>query len=298
MVLTLILRTISLLFGNEDIVDIGKQIYWQLLESGTQLLGGIYGTGATIGGKWGALWFLTHLWLLSVSALLVVKYTRYDTLEPRLKAAFLLISFGIGAAVLEYTRQMKVGSLLSNANYSPGLPFSLDLLPVSLAYFLFGYTVKDRVLNFHPSGLFLILSVCCVVISHLYFQPRTSLNARILDSPFAGLVTALGGIYISLSVSHALGRLSVTRKVFSYIGSMSLFVLAFHMFLEHLLIGFTRDTFPEMSLGIGASLSLIGAIILSLAIGCAIKRTHYLSMLFLPMSLVKKQGAAPCFAPQ
>lgn len=172
------------------------------------LLGILHGTGATL--MWTPMWFLPHLFLASCTSLLLLKVlaARPGLVRP---VAGLLLTSGV----------LAIGRV-------PELPWSADLLPVSAALMLAGWSVRDRLLSlrFHwaPVGLALL----AFVTLNLAFDARMELNARVYDHLLVNTAEAAAGTYLVFATASLLRQTQAASRVLGHIGSASLFILIFH----------------------------------------------------------------------
>jgi fucose 4-O-acetylase-like acetyltransferase len=123
------------------------------------LFGVLYGNGATI--KWVPLWFLPHLYLITLYSWCFLAITRLDKCGYWAKLFWLLVMFSIGFMVQNLFWLVPV--IINGENVKlfgkdlllPGLPFSLDLIFLTAIYFLLGLFVKPMLLRFLQSKIVL-----------------------------------------------------------------------------------------------------------------------------------------------
>lgn len=113
----------------------------------------LYSTGETI--SWAPLWFLTNLFISSTFALIIIKRVK----SRNWIAAIAIILLILGSHYIgtfwdpNYVRgSMVSGSailspLIGRARQLPGLPWSLDLSPITVSFMLWGYVLGDLVKN-------------------------------------------------------------------------------------------------------------------------------------------------------
>jgi fucose 4-O-acetylase-like acetyltransferase len=100
----------------------------------------LYGTGPTIPNKFLPLWFLPHLWLVSLFSCLIFKHTNLGSKPLVFKSVCLGILLCIG--------YLGIQTFWPNPGPGirfplPGLPFSMDLVLISSFYFILGSLLKD-----------------------------------------------------------------------------------------------------------------------------------------------------------
>ena len=201
------------------------------------IFGVLYGNGTTI--IWPHLWFLPHLWILLIFSYIFVKITNFDCLHWGFRASLLLlllvVGFNISRMYFSVSGQSE-STIFDDFGKSlafSGLPFSFDLAFITSFYFLLAYSLRSKVLISKYSNIYFLLSLFVFVFCHLFFDFSIDLNLRVYDNIFISTFQALSGIHIILSVSQLLSRSILPCRIFSYIGSGSLFILIFHSYLQN-----------------------------------------------------------------
>jgi len=173
--------------------------------------------------------------------------------------------------------------LFGNTAQLPGLPFSLDIILITSAYFICGTLLKDILIRFKPNVLLLILFIAMYLFISVFTNAHLDLNKRVNDEPFFTALGAFFGIYVILSISWYISK----NRLLSYIplrmGEASLYILIFHYYIQ-------GKTYLFLSKGIDDDGVLIAMAIISLLLGVSIPlgikwivlRNDYLSLAFLP----------------
>jgi fucose 4-O-acetylase-like acetyltransferase len=196
-------------------------------------LGIAYGTGFTLSPT--AIWFLPHLWLLYVAstALLVHGQSLIDSPRKRWLLLVALLVFGYYLLGYfdsnEHNPQRWMVKGLDDDLVVFGLPFSADLLPISLACFLFGNFVSTKVKTFQFNVVWMCLAALLFAVLRIAFQVSMDLNYRRYDHLFVTTAQAIAGIYLFLGLSSLLSKSDYISQKLIFIGRGSLFILLFHM---------------------------------------------------------------------
>ena len=194
-------------------------------------MGILYGTGNTI--AWVPLWFLPHLFISSTIALILLK-----AFEARVSgkvwlafSAALLLIFGIYFVDASWQPDA-TGSYIPGVRGLPGLPWSIDLAPITTSFIIFGYLLGEHAKSmvFNKNGL--LVSVLVFISLHYFFDHTIDLNARIYSDLVVSTLQAAMGIYITISVASLLQEFPSFSKPLAYLGSASLFILIFHSALQ------------------------------------------------------------------
>lgn len=210
--------------------------------SGKYLAGVIYGTGRTLSSVGGfplvPLWFLPHLFIALLICLLILKaFTKADALRraPVLTiicftalslAAWAIISF-YGALLLPpiVSRVLSLGT----SYLSQDLPFSLDLIPVTVGFILAG-AIGSKKIRVTPFNLYAFLAAGASFAGlHYFYNETIDFNARHYGDFLICTAQAFLGIYITLSLSRLLSKTGISTKYLTYLGQSSLFIMIFHV---------------------------------------------------------------------
>ncbi|MEJ2611672.1 MAG: hypothetical protein P8179_16735 [Candidatus Thiodiazotropha sp.] len=190
-----------------------------------EAVGILFGTGQTI--RWTPLWFLPHLWCLLICSYVLVRLVDLDKRSVLFKVALLLILLFVGVSILALIRQTTVS--FSGRDFELiGLPFSFDIVFISMAFLLSGYLMSQQVKNFTPSYPVLAIAIITFAYIVVVTHAVVDLNRRVYDQPIYATLAAISGIYFMLCIAFYVSRSLSLRRIFSTFGSASLFVLIFH----------------------------------------------------------------------
>lgn len=233
---------------------------------------------------WMPLWFLPHLFLLSVAAWLILGILQVKKWRPLFQAALLLGGLAVGVLTLRWAWPLALpGTSLR------GLPFSADLLPVTAFYFLLGYLLRAQIkgpLSQPPVWTALALAVFLGL--HLTRNDSLDLNLRRYDGLVVSTLQALTGSYLVLAFSRALAGFQVPARLLGYLGRNSLLILIFHNPIQRSLFSLLSDL-----LGSHTAASLLSsalAVLACLLIAESVQRIPALRMLYLPAAAGKRTG--------
>jgi fucose 4-O-acetylase-like acetyltransferase len=242
-----------------------------------QALGILYGNGDTL--KWTPLWFLVHLFWIYVLAKLFYSFVLYK-IESALSIVVILIAILlVGAYNLSL---MYSPNTLGEKVYFSGLPHSLDIILVSLPYFLLGSYLKQYVLQFKANLVAATLAIAVFFSIVLFVQPQVDLNRRIFEFPMYSVVASFAGIYLMVQVAYLLSKVSLLSNCFIRLGQASLFILIFHVYLgavSNKII--TRFVEPSVLI---AFVTFIISIVAPIVIFEIVKRNAILTRLYLPQA--------------
>jgi fucose 4-O-acetylase-like acetyltransferase len=191
-----------------------------------RLLKAIYANGHYL--DWVQLWFLPHLFAVSLLAFLFFKAVKRIQLY-RLRWLILGVLYAVSVLSLKFFWPFDV-NLLGRSFILYGLPFSIDLVPVSSFFFIFGYELNrkqnDALLE---NPWMLLISGITLTLLVWYFPQRIDLNTRQFDSLLINTAEALLGIYFILALSKQFERIAWLSSIFKYIGQASLIILIFQV---------------------------------------------------------------------
>jgi fucose 4-O-acetylase-like acetyltransferase len=197
-----------------------------LIMASRRLIKAMYGSGYYI--DWVQLWFLPHLFAVSIFAYFFFKTTKRMHSIP-VRGIILLVIYTVG--VLSMKMFWPFGLSLGGKTLTLyGLPYGLDMVAVSGFFFILGYELnkirKDaffgNILTFLISGIFLLFLVW-------YFPARIDFNTRQFDSLIINTLEALIGILFIVALSRQIERVRWISSALSYVGQASLIVLLFQV---------------------------------------------------------------------
>jgi fucose 4-O-acetylase-like acetyltransferase len=197
-----------------------------LVMASRRLLKAMYASGQYL--DWVQLWFLPHLFVVSLFAYLFIRALRHQRLF-KVRWLMLVLVYVVGVLGINVFSPFEF-SLLGKDLSLYGLPFSIDIVLVSSFFFILAYE-----LNQHPYTSVLesrwLLFICGALLVFLvwYFPYRIDFNIRQFDSLPINTLESLLGILFILAISRQLERISALSYIFSYIGQASLIILIFQV---------------------------------------------------------------------
>lgn len=244
----------------------------------TQLLGIFWGVGSSI--LWTPLWFLSHLWLLYVFSYLFFSLVKLDDMSNLMKCIFVMVSFFVGAFFLDFFWSLPP---LDNSqkNHFSGLPFSADIIFLSMSFFSAGYLLKRIVLEFRFNMLLFLSLLASSVALFIIFEPYLDLDSRKISQPLVVLFLAYSGIYSILSISTLINKVEIPRKIFASLGAGSLFILVFHSFIENKSLKLIR-VFDVLSAEYEALLAFLIGVFAPLIVRYIVLQIKPLSLMYTP----------------
>ena len=249
-----------------------------------QLKGIFYGNGDTI--RWVPMWFLTHLFAVYCFTYLFFRFTAIQEKNAVYKFAVVAILMIMGVYWIDAFWHVKT-TLLGKETVLPGLPFSVDLLFVSSAFFFAGTFLRRTIIGFNPNGYLLFIAVLAYVAIVLITDARMDLNNRVYINPLLTTAGAICGIYFVIYLSFYINKTTMMRSVFLIFGQASLFILIFHFFIQ-------AETYKYFSglvsyeLGFwGAMAAFLISIITPVLIKAVVTRSEVLSFFYFPLAFSK-----------
>lgn len=242
------------------------------------------------GGDWTPLWFLPHIFIAVLGATAVLQIARRARWRRPLIALAVGLLLVAGTFAIRAFEQDRLTMWPSFAWNNPkGLPWSLDLLPISMAWILAGYLLSRQVQTLRASWPVGLLALALFFCLHLFFDEFIDLNLRVYGVPWISTLQAAAGIYLTLVLAVLLQRLGKWTEPLAYIGSGSLFILLFHAFVQGKAFNVVFRISPTLLLP--GVISLVAAVVLPLIFWELSKRSGVLSALLLPQN--RKIASAP-----
>ena len=197
-----------------------------ILEASRRIVKAMYGTGQYL--DWVQLWFLPHLFVVSLFVYFFVRTIRQPLLF-RLRWAILVVLYVVGVLSINLFYPFEL-NLLGKDFTLYGLPFSLDLVLVSGFFFTLAYELNQtRYPSLLESPWTLLMAALMLIFLVWYFPAKIDFNIRWFDSLPINTIEALLGILLILAVSKQMERISWLSYVFKYLGQSSLIILVFQV---------------------------------------------------------------------
>lgn len=222
----------------------------------------MYGTGRYI--DWVQLWFLPHLFVVSLYAFLFYAlFKRFNSKVVIWVALFLTL--GLASLFLKSFYPFSIS--LGEKSYELfGLPYSLDLVLLSGFFFILGSEIRQITSEniFDNPWLCAILAVA-VILLNVLIAARIDFNTRTYDSFVLDTIEAVTGIAFILALSRQIElRTDKLASFFKYLGRISLIILIFHVpiqdFWGQKVRAVTDNT--ALSIWIGFFMGVLGPILI------------------------------------
>lgn len=247
----------------------------------TGLYGVLYGNGQSLWRYWEPMWFLPHLWVIFLVSFLISKFTSFGSL-PRLYQLLVLFSLlTIGSYNLNLFYNL-VWVNAVNMERLTGMPFSMDLLAISVAYFLLGNTLSQQVKYFKPRWQLVVLFLLCYVVIVQLTSARLDLNKREVIDPIFTISGSMIGIYLMLSLSYYISLNKRISTILSLFGYSSLFILIFHQFIQLETYKFLKDYVWKKPKLVWAWIAFIAGISIPLLVRELATRVKLIGFIYLP----------------
>lgn len=222
----------------------------------------LYGTGRYI--DWVQLWFLPHLFVVSLYAF--VFYALLKKVDNRyVRWAALLLTLGIASLFLQSFYPFQL-SVLGKDYELWGLPFSSDLILLSGFFFILGSETRQITSEqLFGNWVFLFLTGTAMILLNIFFNARIDLNTRNYESFVINTAESVTGILFVLALSRQI-ELHAARLTtfFKYVGRISLIILIFHVpiqdFWGQKIRGLTENA--PLSIWVGFLMGVLGPILL------------------------------------
>lgn len=241
----------------------------------------LYGNGSGI--QWAPLWFLTHLFAVHCFTYALFKYAKLQDLSSLSRWGVITLMMVVGIHWIDYFKKFDV-SILGVTYELPGLPFSMDLILVTSAFFISGTFMKGFfVSNFKPQPWLIIISLMLLFVIASMSDAQINLKGRFYNNPLLATLGAASGIYLIVAISFYANKFENIRRILLPIGGASLFILIFHNNIDKsVFFAFNGHARNELS-SIVAWLSFLSSISIPLLIKYLISKSDYLSLFYFPL---------------
>lgn len=222
-----------------------------------------YGNGPNLPKLALHLWFLPHLFLVTMFVFFVFRIFKLLERPHFLLIVLLVLLLVSGALTIKLFWNIyipdsnlnilinRLGLFLSNGVLQnpayindtiipnqqfilKGLPWCLDLILVSSAFFIAGYVAKNYFKDTFPQNHYIALIAAILFFAgHFLFNGTIDLNLRRYDHLLTCTMLATAGIYLCSYLSFLLGKKDhLISKGFAYVGRYSLIVYIFHLIAQ------------------------------------------------------------------
>src|SRR5919108_2094939 len=229
----------------------------------TRTVKSLYGSGHYL--DWVQLWFLPHLFVVSLYAFLFIRLVSHRMPNRWITWGILLATLAIAIPFLSAFYPFPF-SIFGKDYELFGLPFSLDLVLVTGFFFILGNEVRQVTSEkTFDNWLLLAGTGAIVLLLNILFLYEIDFNIRLYESFLVNTTEAILGILFILALSRQIelrtGRLA---SFFKYLGNISLIILLFHVpiqaFWAQKVLNVT-DNFP-LGIAVGFVMGVLGPILI------------------------------------
>jgi fucose 4-O-acetylase-like acetyltransferase len=227
-----------------------------------RIIKSLYGSGYYI--DWVQLWFLPHLFVVSLYAFLFIAIV--SNLRNRwVTWAILFVTLAISVLFLRVFYPFSI-SIFGKQVELYGLPFSLDVMLLSGFFFILGNQIRQMTSEKTFDSILLLLGTGIGLIAlNAFFPYRVDMAVRVYESFLVNTAEAILGILFVLTLSRQIDlHTQRLAMLFKYLGSLSLIILIFHVpiqaFWSEKVLAVTNH-FP-LSILIGFMMGVLGPILI------------------------------------
>jgi len=187
----------------------------------------LYGAGYYL--DWVQLWFLPHLFVVSLYAFLFLAvFGRWNNRYARWGA--LVLTLGVSSLFLQDFYPFPF-SVFGKSYELYGLPFSLDLVLLSGFFFILGSEIRQVTAERTFENIYILLTAGIgMILMNQFLSPVIDFNTRLYESYLINTIEAIIGILFILALSRQIElRMPGLASLFKYFGQVSLFILLFHV---------------------------------------------------------------------
>jgi fucose 4-O-acetylase-like acetyltransferase len=248
--------TVFLISTTLILADKGPSIFWYLFWI-------CYGNGSNLPKQALHLWFLPSLFLTTIFIWFLFKFI--ENLKKSIINQIFLFIFLIVCGVMMIRifwdiriplfivnllsidiNNYLINGLIDNPAYSKanilkdnqfllkGLPFSADLVFLTAAFFIAGYTVKQNNFeNIFNKGLVATFMFFLFAALEYFYNYTINLNIRIYDNFIISTLLAISSIYVCVYSAFIIAdKTKLLANTFQYVGRYSLIVFIFHPLIQ------------------------------------------------------------------
>ncbi|HUF00293.1 MAG TPA: acyltransferase family protein [Anaerolineales bacterium] len=229
----------------------------------TRTVKSLYGTGHYI--DWVQLWFLPHLFVVSLYAFLFIRIVSSRLKNRWVTWGILFATLAVAIPFLNAFYPFAI-SIFGKEYELFGLPFGLDIVLLSGFFFIMGNEIRQVTSEkTFDSWLLLVGTGIGLVLLNALFPFEIDFNIRLYESFLVNTTEAILGILFVLALSRQIElRTNFLASVFKYLGNISLIILVFHVpmqaFWAQKVMNVTNN-FP-LSIAVGFVVGVLGPIVI------------------------------------
>ena len=244
----------------------------------------LYGSSSTL--NWAPLWFLPHLFLVFIAGWFVHHNIFRHLQHCFYKVIFLSITLLVGMLTIQTfwlapVDPFGLNLILYNKNLLHGLPFDIDIILVTLPFFMFGALCAKKMQYFQLNIVYTALSLVIFIGLHYSYNYSIAFHLRQYDHFMVSTLQIITGIYLVISIASLCTKYKILSKVLSYLGQASLFILIFHYPIQRFIIFNMQYHLPQFKPQVALAAMVI-SIVCSVILWQVTQNFSWLKMIFLP----------------
>ena len=248
------------------------------------LMGDIYSTTYTIDSHAIPLWFLPTLFVTMVASWCIMrikKVTKISDFHLGIFCFFMLVAGAIFIRVF-FPYDIPFGAVGGTMKtwVSHGLPWGIDIIPLTSAYFLLGYLLKDKILKITWDARKFIVAAMILFVMWQISTATMDLAIRRYQGIFMVTLKTFVTIYCAILISKKVTEWKIINAALAFLGENSLTIFLFHSLIETTILQYFKDS--GMRWGRAGALALILTVILSALLSLIITHSRLLSYLLTP----------------
>ena len=252
----------------------------------------LYGSSSTL--NWAPLWFLPHLFLVFIAGWFVHHNIFRHLQHSFYKVIFLSIMLLVGMLTIQTfwlapVDPFGLNLILYNKNLLHGLPFDMDIILVTLPFFLFGALCAKKMQYFQFNIVYTALALVIFIGLHYNYNYSIALHLRQYDDFIVSTLQIIFGVYLVLSISSLCAKYQILSKVLSYLGQASLFILIFHYPIQRFIIFNMQYHLPQFKPEVALAAMVI-SIVCSVMLWQITQNYNLLKTIFLPKKSINAKS--------
>lgn len=252
----------------------------------------LYGSSSTL--NWAPLWFLPHLFLVFIAGWFVHHNIFRHLQHSFYKVIFLSIMLLVGMLTIQTfwlapVDPFGLNLILYNKNLLHGLPFDIDIILVTLPFFMFGALCAKKMQYFQFNIVYTALSLVIFIVLHYSYNYSISFHLRQYDDFMVSTLQIITGIYLVFFIASLCTKFNILSKVLSYLGQASLFILIFHYPIQRFIIFNMQFHLPQFKTQV-AFVAMVISIVCSVMLWQVIQNYSWLKTIFLPKKIINAKS--------
>lgn len=219
----------------------------------------LYASGHTV--AWVPLWFLPALFVALVSSFSLLKLLKKFAIGQKASLSLAFAFLVVGAVVIDvFWNPLARGVLFPYIRGMPGLPWSIDLLPLTTGLVILGYLLRAQILKMQFNPVMSLIVGLSYAATLMLLDLKFDLYNRVLSHAVFSILQIAMTTYLVLQLALFFTNEPRVARTLAYLGRNTIIILGAHYFIQLQIFSALKG---KISLPYNCAISYATAIIFS-----------------------------------